>query len=247
MAGSSDSGIDNVSHASSSYQLFENIEKAFQGTQLSDDRWYIMTIATLVGSPEPGLAQQLYLYLINKPQFQSPSARQALIRRLREALVKAVCSVGVVKPLEAVMAINQVEKEADKDHSSTREGWQCDQANADRAMGWMTKLYTKDTNDTMDLFNDHKDFIWITKHISYGLYLSDRQILDDIETQLVVLPTIMIQNMKKESIWHIRGTRRLGVSRQDLEVVWDCVQQIARELGMTLDRVPTVASIEVDV
>ena len=59
--------------------------------------------------------------------------------------------------------------------------------------------------------------------ITYGLYLSDHSILDAIDTELVVLSGIMIQNLKRETGWHLRGTRRVGVSKEDVESVHQCV------------------------
>lgn len=229
------------------YHLFEEIENSFKDTGLGAERWYIMVISVLVGGTEPELSRQLYLYLIQQPAFHTSASRQHLIRRLREALVKAVSIVGVCKPLEAIMAINQVEQEEDKDHTSTREAWQCDQANSDRAMTWMRKLYSKNTDSTLALFQDHKDFAWLSQNITYGLYLSDRQVLDDLDTQMVVLPGIMIQNLPNETRWHIRGTRRLGVSKEDVQIVWNGVNSIATRLGIRVDKVPTVDAVEPEV
>jgi hypothetical protein len=228
-------------------QVFQSIEQSFAKTQLGAERWYILVTATLVGSTDPTLCDQLYLYLISKPEYSTPAQRQTLIRRIREALVKAVSIVGVCKPLEAIMTINVLERDEDKDHSETREGWQCDEANLDRGMEWMRKLYGQQTDSTMGVFADHQDFIWVSKNITYGLYLSDRQVLDDLDTQMVVLPGIMIQNLPKETHWHIRGTRRIGVSQKDVQVVWDSVQLIANHVGVRLNRVPTVESVEYDV
>ena len=64
---------------------------------------------------------------------------------------------------------------------------------------------------------------WISANITYGLYLSDRQILDDIDTEMVVLSGIMIQNLKRETGWHLRGTRRVGVEHEDVETIQQCV------------------------
>jgi hypothetical protein len=57
----------------------------------------------------------------------------------------------------------------------------------------------------------------------------------------------MIQNLPKETHWHIRGTRRIGVSKHDVQVIWDCVQLIAKFVGLKLNRVPTVEDVESDV
>lgn len=42
------------------------------------------------------------------------------MRRLREALVKLVSIVGVVKPLESCFAMADIEREEDKDYSFSR-------------------------------------------------------------------------------------------------------------------------------
>lgn len=64
---------------------------------------------------------------------------------------------------------------------------------------------------------------WISKVITYGLYLSDHSILNDVETELVVLSGIMIQNLRSETHWHLRGTRRVGVGMEDVEKIQQCV------------------------
>jgi hypothetical protein len=71
----------------------------------------------------------------------------------------------------------------------------------------------------------HPDYIpaWLTLEITYGLYLSDHSILDPVETELVVLSGIMMQNLPRETGWHLRGMRRIGVGREDVEQVWECV------------------------
>ena len=228
-------------------QLFEDIEGRFKTTDLGEDRWYILVIACISASPDPEAAAALYLFLVSKPQYQSSEARQALVRRLREALVKAVCLVGVCKPIEAVLAISRAERPEDRDLTCTREGWQADAANHERAMGWFRQVYTRNAGDTMGMFDAHKDFAWLSAEISYGLFLSDRQVLDDIETELVVLPAIMSQNLRSETHWHIRGTRRIGVSKDDVQVVWDAVQTISAFFGVKLTKVPTVDEVEPDV
>lgn len=64
---------------------------------------------------------------------------------------------------------------------------------------------------------------WTSKQITYGLYLSDHSILNDVETEITVLSGIMIQNLPRETGWHLRGTRRIGVSAEDVETLQRCV------------------------
>lgn len=228
-------------------QLFAELENRFQTTSLGSDKWYILAISTLAASPDPERADQLYLYLINQPAYATSAARQELVRRLREALIKSVIIVGVCKPIEAILSISKVERDEDKDYTFTRENWQCDQANHDRGTGWLEKLYKGNTSGTLDLFRAHPDFAWLSKEITYGLFLSDRQVLGDVDTQLVVLPGIMSQNLPNETHWHIRGTRRLGIPQEEVKVIWDCVQLVAQFFDTKLNKVPTVKSVEYDV
>ncbi|KAF5001392.1 hypothetical protein FDECE_10955 [Fusarium decemcellulare] len=225
-------------------QLFHKIETSFKTTQLGGERWYLLVIACLSASPDPEASAALYLYLTSQDAYQTSESRQALVRRLREALVKTVCLVGVCKPIEAILAIAKVEKPEDRDYSTTRPGWQADDANHERGVDWFKKLYTRNAGDTLGLFDAHKDFSWISTEITYGLYLSDRQVLDDIDTQLIVLPAIMSQNLPLETHWHIRGTRRIGVSKEDTQVIWDGVQAVSGFFGIKLSKVPTVDDIE---
>lgn len=99
------------------------------------------------------------------------------------------------------------------------------------------------------------------------MYLSDHTILDAVDTELVVLSGIMMQNLKTETGWHLRGTRRIGVSPEDVETIQQCVSLVALDLlrsekgltlrlqiekvatfcGLKLTKVPRVKDIEHEV
>lgn len=74
-----------------------------------------------------------------------------------------------------------------------------------------------------------------------------QQILNGVETELVVLSGIMLQNLARETGWHLRGTRRIGVSRDDVELIQQQIEKVAKFCGLTLDRVPRVKDIEHEV
>lgn len=116
---------------------------------------------------------------------------------------------------------------------------------------------------------NHNLTAWLSIEITYGLYLSDHSILDGVETELVVLSGIMIQNLPRETGWHLRGTRRIGVSHEDVETIQQCVsfvptqslvirflladvsvgkiEKVAAFCGLQLTRVPRVKDIEHEV
>ncbi|KAI6896667.1 hypothetical protein KC318_g10447 [Hortaea werneckii] len=265
-------------------ELFKEIEQHFPFQSLGEDRWYILAISAIAGSVHPEFAQQLYLYLVSKPEFSTPPQRQALMRRLREALVKLVSVVGVPKPLEAVFSMAEVEREEDKDYSFSREHWHSGPENQQRGKDWLGHIYRHNDNQTAEMMAAHKDFRmsspllllppiplpellgkeslipqrdklirdapiagWLSIEITYGLYLSDHTILDGIDTELVVLSGIMIQNLKRETGWHLRGTRRIGVTFGDVELIQQCIEKVAAFCGLRLTKVPRVADIEHEV
>lgn len=76
------------------------------------------------------------------------------------------------------------------------------------------------------------DFAWLERSVIYGLFLSDHTVLTPIESELVVLCSIMVQGLRAPTLWHLRGTRRLGVSSEDVEGVQGAVGRVARWCGV---------------
>ncbi|KXT17641.1 hypothetical protein AC579_10156 [Pseudocercospora musae] len=227
--------------------LFKEIEQHFPSPTLGEDKWYILLITAITTGGHPALAADLYKYLISKPEFTTPDQRKALTRRLREALVKLVSVVGVVKPLEAIFCIAGIERPEDRDYSFSREKWTSGEANRQRGRQWLDKIYRSNHAATEDTLSCHKDFEWLSIEISYGLYLSDHSILGPVETEIIVLSGILMQNAHRESAWHLRGTRRIGVSSEDVEKIQQCIDRVAGFCGWELDKVPRVKDIEHEV
>ncbi|SMQ55559.1 unnamed protein product [Zymoseptoria tritici ST99CH_3D1] len=227
--------------------LFQELEQRFPSTTLGGDRWYILAISAVAAGGHPNFAADLYTYVISKPEYSTADARKALMRRLREALLKLVSVVGVPKPLEAIFSIAAVEKPEDRDMSFSRETWQSGPENLARGRNWLSQIYRHNHAATENVLAAHKDFMWISEEITYGLYLSDHSIIGPVETELVVLTGIMMQNLVRETGWHLRGIRRIGVSMEDVEVVQQCIERVAAFCGLALNRVPRVADIEHEV
>ncbi|KAF2652987.1 hypothetical protein K491DRAFT_662830 [Lophiostoma macrostomum CBS 122681] len=227
-------------------ELFKAFENKFPKS-LGDEKWYIVLFAAMVGGNQPNFAPNLYKNLIERPEYSTPEQRQRLMRRIRECMVKLVSIAGVCKPLDAMFDIDAITRPEDKDYSFSREGWQCDEANRQRGFAWQSRLYQHDQGKIDDALASQKDFDWISKNISYGLYLSDHSILDDDETELTVLAGIMIQNLPRETGWHLRGTRRIGVSEEDVETIQQCIELVGKFCCVPLHKVPRVADIEHEV
>ncbi|KAJ5330000.1 hypothetical protein N7452_010390 [Penicillium brevicompactum] len=241
-----ESDIDLATIEPSSLQLFRTIEAKFRASGIDDDKWYLTVLSAITTTPESHVCAQLYLYLISQHAYATKDARQRLMRRMREALFKDIGLIGLPRPTESLIEITKVLSEEDAEYTYSREGWQRDNLNHTRGMGWLKQIYAHNTAALFELFKKHPDFGFWVADITYGLLLSDRQVLDDLDTELVVLPAVMGQDLPRMTYWHIRGTRRLGVRREDVQMVMDCVQLVVESCGVTLKRVPSVDSVDKD-
>jgi hypothetical protein len=100
--------------------LLSTLESHFPSSTLGTEKWFILALACLVAGGHPDLSADLYLHLIARPEYHSPENRQALVRKLREVLVKLVAVIGVPKCIDAVFSIAGVEREQDRDWSFSR-------------------------------------------------------------------------------------------------------------------------------
>lgn len=96
----------------------------------------------------------------------------------------------------------------------------------------MQRLYHDNLDDIFRTLGTNSPLVeWIDKAIVYGLFLADHHILSDVEAELVCLTCIMCQGLRAPTMWHLRGTRRLGVSEDDVEAVQRAVEILASWAG----------------
>lgn len=74
----------------------------------------------MVGGGQYSFVPLLYKELIKRPEYHTSEQRKALMRRIRETMVKLVSIVGVCKPLDAILCLDEVTAPEDKDYSFSR-------------------------------------------------------------------------------------------------------------------------------
>ncbi|KAI1356607.1 hypothetical protein F5Y01DRAFT_323986 [Xylaria sp. FL0043] len=205
--------------------VFENAEANFP-SRFRKHGWYL-TVQKLSG--------KLYAHLVAQPQYQTSAQRQALIRRLREAMVKCIILNGIPSVIEAVSAIAECERPEDQDHSCSREDWHIGEANTKRAGETLKVLYKSEEGGVTKTLTAHRDIPWISKNISYGLFLSDHRILDIQETELVTLAATMAQNLLQPTYWHPRACLRVGMEPEEVEAVHKVIESVTAYGGKKLD------------
>ena len=101
-----------------------------------------------------------------------------------------------------------------------------------RGTSFIQKLYQQDLSPIFATWGSHReDFEWVEKSVIYGLFLSDHSVLSEVESELVILTSIMCQGLKAPTIWHLRGLRRLGVSNEIIDKVTQAVRTISEYCG----------------
>lgn len=205
------------------HDLFQQVKSQFPSSTLGEDGWYLLVLSVFASSRRCSLAADLYKYLISTPEYSTSEARQTLMQRLREALVKLTSIIGVALPLEVVINLDKVTAPPDRDYSFSREEWKNNEANHERGETWLRKLYSENLDPIYDMFDSHKDFGWISSEITYGLYLSDHRILNGVETEICVLSGMYCLGLPRMMGWHLRACRRIGISSEDCELLQQCV------------------------
>jgi hypothetical protein len=77
----------------------------------------IQKTAALIACGKPALVGPLYTHLCR--DYQTPAARQALVRRMREAMIKCIILNEIPIVMEAFAALAKVEAPEDQEKSFT--------------------------------------------------------------------------------------------------------------------------------
>ncbi|KAF4632778.1 hypothetical protein G7Y89_g5347 [Cudoniella acicularis] len=86
----------------------------------------------------------------------------------------------------------------------------------------------------------------ISTDISYRLFLANYSILDIVESELIIIPVIMCQNLKMATHWHFRGCLRMVISRAEVEEIHGAIKIIAEACGKSLSEIGTVSDVEME-
>ena len=112
----------------------------------------------------------------------------------------------------------------------------------------MQRLYKDNLDGIFSTLGTNAPLVkWIDEAIVYGLFLADHRILSDLEAEWVCLICIMCQGLRAPTMWHLRGTRRLGVSEDDVEAVQKAVEMVASWAGRSTEGWARAADVREEV
>ena len=170
--------------------------------------------------------------------------RNRLSAQLGDMIMKLWILVGLPVAILALATIAKAEKEAgmpvppleDQFHQSIYSSLDTSDDIEDRGHAAMRLIYRSNLDPIMASWGLHQaDFEWLEKRVVYGLFLSDNRILDQVESECLNVAGIMCQGLERPTMWHIRGLRRLGVTKDNAEIVCNVIKKAAREIGGRTD------------
>ncbi|KAG8627725.1 hypothetical protein KVT40_003598 [Elsinoe batatas] len=227
------------------HNLFRRCEATFPAAY-REKCWYLTAAASLLSLNLPSTFGSLYTFVLEDTPLPDPESRRQFVRRLRETLIKCIILVGIPKVMLAFHSLAAVESEEDQEGTFTREGWKPDDANRERGEKVLDVIYQGFQHKAHAACGSHKDVEWISTNISYGLFLADHQVMDIKESELVILPAIMCQDLKAPTDWHLKGCLRVGFTREEIDAVQKVIKDIAKYAGTELKNVGTIWDIPDD-
>lgn len=84
---------------------------------------------------------------------------------------------------------------------------------------------------------------FLTFDLVYGLGLSWAQELEIAETEMVVLPTVLCQNLLRPTLVHLQGCMRVGIEKEEVELIHQVIELVADWAGKKLDPLKRIADI----
>lgn len=231
---------------------FQELYESFP-TRFRENGWYISVAATVIALQRPELIASLYNHTATLHDYASLQARRRLGARLRDVLLKEWTLVGIPVVITALAKLAEAERALDPALAieGTNEAVEhptpvplSDAAIEARGTAFLQMLYQHNLEPIFSTWGSHRrTFEWVEKNVIYGLFLSDHSVLSPVESELVIIPGIMAQGLAAPAVWHLRGMRRLGVPREDVQGVVDCVKRVAQLLGVDTTSWPDADSV----
>lgn len=210
-----------------------------------------MKAATCIACSRPTVIEPLYLNLVLDPSSESTNeGARHISTRLKDVFMKTWTITGIPSVITAVTSLAKAEQQnpnanpnptsvpslSDQTQKSHYYPLQLTPTLERQGHSFMLNIYQHNLNPIMSTWGSHQaDFEWLEKRIIYGLFLSDHKILTAVETEIVVLAAMMCQELKPPALWHVRGMRRLGISREGVQELLDCVKRMNEYWGRGTD------------
>lgn len=238
-------------------QYIQDLRQSFHD-DLSQDDWYVVLTsafasAHLAVEAVPLIYEEaLSLYAPhNQPEFDKEAIK--IQRRIKESLLKGAIIYGIPSALDAIITwipILRKEYAAEPGRNDSGTLFRKDREsktmaeNEKAAMDHLRIIYQHNLDNIFDRFGqDANDIFRQTIHFGYGWNLSYTDILNFPSTELCLVAALILQNLRMEVLWHLRGALRSGISREVVQNVHQVCLRIAKDADIRTNKVPTLEEV----
>ncbi|KAH8702976.1 hypothetical protein GQ44DRAFT_778295 [Phaeosphaeriaceae sp. PMI808] len=213
---------------------------------LPPDSWYIIAATTLLSARGSQFYGQLYQYTLDDlGENPTAEARQRLMSRLMEVMIKSWTLVGAPSVIAAWYSLRHLVQAKYIIHNESRQKIAADpEFRAARAKKWFSLVFKEEEDRIFSGFADFPEFEWALKDVIYGSFLSDLSILGQVENEMVVLACVAGQGAGSPVLSHYKGLRRVGTSAEEAKSVGAVIEIIAHGLGVDTSNWHTAEEVE---
>lgn len=244
-----------MSHITPKY--IQELRQSFHA-DLPQDDWYVVLTsafasAHLAAEAIPIIYEEaLNLYAPhNQPKYDKEAIK--IQRRIKESLLKGAIIYGIPSALDAIVAWipilrKEYASEPGRNDSGTFHRKDRDTKTMaeyeDAAMNHLRPIYQHNLDSIFERFGqDANDIVRQTIHFGYGWNLSFTDILNFPSTELCLVSALILQNLRMEVLWHMRGALRSGLSPEVVRNVHQICLKIAKDAEIRTNKVPTLDEV----
>lgn len=244
-----------MSHITREY--IQELRKSFH-SDLPEDDWYVILTsafasAHLAVEAVPLIYEEaLQLYA---PHNQTKYDKEAIKiqRRIKESLLKGAIIYGIPSAIDAMVIwipILRKEYQSQPGRNDSGTFFRKDRDTKtmpeyeSAAMDHLSVIYQHNIDSIFQRFGqDANDIFRQIIHFGYGWNLSYTDILNFPSTELCLVAALILQNLRMEVLWHLRGALRSGLSQEVIQNVHQVCIRIAKDADLRTNKVPTLEEV----
>ncbi|OAA74892.1 Carboxymuconolactone decarboxylase [Akanthomyces lecanii RCEF 1005] len=194
--------------------------------RLGKDRWYLVVLSALTTGNHFAIAGgAIFKYATSQLEYASREQRQYLVERLREVLTKSIFVIGIPKSLESMISLAKEIDDVDIDNSiRSRLSPEETKARGDKLND---RIYQGEADAVFRLLEPHPDFMFAMMDIGYGMFFSDDSVLTNVESEIALLASLVVQNTPIEIDSHTKGLSRQGLDYSIIDQIMAVSEEMA--------------------
>lgn len=215
--------------------------KTLSSFSLLQNNWYYLAAATLSVCNAPSEVPVLFEYIIKNIPADDKHAQFESAQKIREAILKSAALGGLPKAINSLMQLKAVTpldlRETNlqrKDETVKSSAGDSGNNIDDRGSAFFDQVYGKINKRVMgQMSTAYPDLGYWALHHVYGPLLSYTGILGPKETSLVVVASLIPQDVNPQLKGHLKGALNNGATKEEVMQVRDLSILISGWCGLS--------------